>query len=127
VPELSDSQRRKLAELEPRFAAMRLVDAFERKWEIQFRCTVCGTAKTWRRDVMLGKARALLGLTMAEIQRRTPCPRCGCRMPQMAMSGVFDPAHLAEQYRWEAIAALADAGLNPDDYGYGWRRPAARR
>ena len=76
---------------------------------------------------MLGRARPLLGLTMAQIQKRTPCPRCGYRMPAMAPSGgVLEPGDLAEQFRWEVITALSEAGLNPADYGYGWRPPATR-
>ncbi|AZS19191.1 hypothetical protein [Caulobacter sp. FWC26] len=127
MPELSDQQRRRMTELDPRFAALRLVDALERKMEIVFRCTACGTSRSWRRDVMLGRARPLLGLTMAQIQKRTPCPRCGYRMPAMAPSGgVLEPGDLAEQFRWEVITALSEAGLNPADYGYGWRPPATR-
>jgi ribosomal protein L37AE/L43A len=127
MPELSDSQRRKMAELDPRFAKARLVDAVELKWEIVFRCTVCGTSKSWRRDTMLGRARTMLNMTMAEIQRRVPCPRCGAHMPAMAQSGVWDPQDHAERFKWEAIEALRAAGLNPLDYGYGWRPPAAGR
>lgn len=124
MPELSDQQRRKLTALEPRFAQLRLVEAFERKMEIQFICIDCRTSRTWRRDVMLGRASSLLGATMSEIQRRTPCPRCGRRMPAMsAIGGVWDAGELADQFRWEAISALAEAGLNPGDYGYGWRPP----
>lgn len=126
MPELSDPQRRKMAQLEPRFAALRLVDALERKMEIVFRCTACGTSRSWRRDVMLGRARSLLAMTMAQIQRRTPCPRCGDRIPAMAPGGgVLDPGDLAEQFRWEAVTALSEAGLDPADYGYGWRPGAA--
>ncbi|PZR35504.1 hypothetical protein [Caulobacter segnis] len=128
MPELSDQQRRKMAELEPRFAALRLVDALELKMDIRFRCVACGTSRSWRRDTMLGRARRLLGATMAQIQRRAPCPRCGYRMPVMvAVGGVLDPGPLAEQFRWEAITALSEAGLNPADYGYGWRPPPAGR
>ena len=128
MPELSDQQRRKMAELEPRFARMRLVDALEHKMEILFRCTACGTSRSWRRDTMLGRARRLLGTTMAEIQRRTPCPRCGYRMPAMAPhGGVLDPGNLAERFRWDAITALSEAGLNPTDYGYGWQPPSKKR
>ena len=128
MPELSDQQRRKMAELDPGFARLRLVDALERKMEILFRCTACGASRSWRRDTMLGRARRLLGATMTEIQKRTPCPRCGYRMPAMAPSGgVLDPGDLAERFRWEVITALSDAGLNPGDYGYGWRPPQDRR
>jgi len=123
MPELSDRQRRKIAELETWFASARLVEALERNWEIHFRCTVCGATKTWRRDTMLGRARGLLGLTMAQIQARTPCPQCGARTPAMWMSGVIDPGPEAEPLRWALINALLDAGLRPSDYGYGWRPP----
>lgn len=124
MPELSDQQRRKLTELEPWFASARLIDALERRWEIQFRCTVCGASKTWRRDTYLGRARALLGATMAEIQRRVPCPQCGTRMPMMTPSGVIEPGPDAESLRWELISTLVDAGLKPSDYGIGWRPPS---
>lgn len=127
MPELSDSQRRKLVELEPRFAATTLVRALELKWEIHFQCTACRSTKTWRHDTMLGRAKALLKLTMAEIQRRTPCPRCGARMPAMAQSGIWDPQDLAEQFKWDAIEGLRRAGLDPLDYGYGWRPPTGQR
>ena len=122
MPELSGQQRRRMAELEPRFANLRLVDAVELKMEILFRCTACGTSRSWRRDTMLGRARGLLGATMAEIQRRTPCPRSCYRLPAMAAhGGVWDLQHLAEQLRWDAISALTEAGLDPTAYGYGWR------
>lgn len=128
MPELSDQQRRKMAELEPRFARLRLVDALELKMEILFKCTACGTSRSWRRHTMLGRARKLLGATITEIQKRTPCPRCGYRMPAMAPSGgVLDPGDLADRFRWDAITALSEAGLNPADYGYGWRPPQDRR
>jgi endogenous inhibitor of DNA gyrase (YacG/DUF329 family) len=127
MPELSEQQRRKMVELDARFAAARLVDALELKWDITFRCAACGTSKTWRRDTMLGRARPLLGSTMAEIQRRTPCPRCGRRMPQMNFSGMEGPGPLADQLRAELINTLIDAGLKPTDYGIGWTPSAARR
>jgi len=126
VPELSDQQRRKLVELEPWFASARLIDALERRWEIHFRCTGCGATKTWRRDTFLGRARPLLGCTMAEIQKRTPCPHCGGRIPAMVASGVIDPGDGVDRLRWELINALVDAGLKPMDYGIGWA-PAGRR
>lgn len=125
MPELSDQQRRKLAQLDPWLASARLIDALERRWEIHFRCTACGATKTWRRDTMLGRARGLLGATMAEIQRRTPCPQCAARMPAMSVSGVIDPGPAAERLRWELISTLIDAGLKPTDYGIGWQPPAA--
>lgn len=122
MPELSDQQRRRLAELEPRFASARLVDMLELKMEVTFKCLACGATKTWRRDTMLGRAKGLLGLTMAEVQKRAPCPRCGRKMPAMAPSGgVWNPQGLAAQYRAEVMEALAEAGLKPSDYGYGWR------
>ncbi|ADG10943.1 hypothetical protein B7G68_12735 [Caulobacter segnis] len=127
MPELSDQQRRKLMALEPHYAQVRLVDLFERKCELSFRCLACGTSKTWRRDTMLGRARPLLGLSLAEIQRRTPCPRCGAHLAQLTVSGVWEPAELAERFRWEAIDALREAGVDPQALGFGWRAPGARR
>jgi hypothetical protein len=126
MPELSDQQRRKAAELDPWFASARLVDALERHWEIHFRCTTCGATKTWRRDTYLGKARGLLGATMGEIQRRAPCPNCGARMPAMSASGVIDPGDATGRLRWELINTLIDAGLKPTDYGIGWQPPSQR-
>lgn len=113
--------------LEPRFAAARRVDALELKWEITFRCMACGTSKTWRSDTYLGRARPLLGLTMAEIQRRTPCPRCGRRAPQMIFSGIDAPGPHAEHLRYALINTLIDAGLKPSDYGIGWLPSQTRR
>lgn len=128
MPELSDQQQRKIAELEPWFASARLIDALELGWEIHFRCPACGTKKTWRKEVMLGRARALLPTTMAEIQRRTPCPRCGRRGPAMAASGMCNPTpEMAERLRWELINTLIDAGLKPNDFGIGWRPPTGGR
>lgn len=127
MPELSDQQRRKLMALEPHYAQARLVDLFERKCELTFRCLACGTSKTWRRDTMLGRARPLLGLTLAEIQRRTPCPRCGAHLAQLTVSGVWEPQDLAERFRWEAIDALREAGVDPQALGLGWGAPGARR
>jgi hypothetical protein len=127
MPEMSDQQRRKLAELEPWFASARLIDALERRWEIHFRCTVCGATKTWRCDTFVGKAKALLGATMSEIQRRTPCPQCRARMPAMSASGLINPGDGAEHLRWQLINTLIDAGLKPTDYGIGWQPPARRQ
>lgn len=77
MPEPSDSDRRKAAQLEPWLAGARLVDALERGWDIHFRCQFCGTTKTWRRDTLLGRARALLGCTLAQIQRKDLVGRGG--------------------------------------------------
>jgi hypothetical protein len=68
MPEPSDNDRRRAATLDPVFSKARLVDALDRGWEIEFRCQYCSATKTWQRDVLLGRARAYLGLTMAEIQ-----------------------------------------------------------
>jgi hypothetical protein len=124
MPEPSDSDRRKAAQMEPWLASSRLVDALERGWEVHFRCQYCGTTKTWRRDVMVGRARGLLGETFAAIQRKAACPRCPGRLPIIWISGIQEPGARAEQLRWALISTLLDAGLNPSDYGYGWR-PAA--
>lgn len=121
MPELSDQQRRKLMALEPMIATARLVDLLERQCELSFRCLACGTSKTWRRDTMLGRARKLLGLTLADIQRRTPCPRCGAHLAQLRVSGVWDRQDQAERLRWQAIEALREAGIDPRALGYGWR------
>jgi len=121
MPELSDQQRRKLMALDPKLAAARLVDLLERQCELSFRCLACGTTKTWRRDTMLGRARPLLGLTLAQIQRRTPCPRCGAHLAQLGVSGVWEPGELAERLRWRTIEALREAGVDPAALGYGWR------
>jgi len=48
MPEPSDADRRKAAQLDPQFAQARLVDALERGWEIGFRCQYCGASATWR-------------------------------------------------------------------------------
>ena len=121
MPEPSEADRRKAAQLDPAFANARFVDALERGWEIGFRCQYCGAGGTWRRDVMLGRARRLT-CTMAQIQARLPCPRCPGRLPIVTMSGVIDPGD-AERRRWATITLLLDAGLNPTDYGYGWTSP----
>lgn len=123
MPELSDQQRRKMVELEPWFASARLIDALERHWEIHFRCTTCGATKTWRRDTMLGRARRLRGATMAQVQQRTPCPRCGARLPAMSPSGALNGDGDPDRLRWDLINTLIDAGLRPADYGIGWRPP----
>jgi len=120
MPEPSDSDRRRAAALDPQLAGSRLIDALERGWEIGFRCQYCGTGKTWRRDVMLGRARRYLNCTLAEIQARIPCPRCPGRLPIITISGLINPPDLAQR-RWATVMALLDAGLNPTDYGYGWR------
>lgn len=122
MPEPSDNDRRKAAALDPTFAKARLVDALERGWEIEFRCQYCGATKTWRRDVMLGRARAYLGLTMAEIQARAVCQRCPGRFPIMSMSGVVQPNDM-DRRRWELINALLDARIDPSSLGYGWKPP----
>ncbi len=127
MPEPSASDRRKAAQLDRWLSSARLVDALERGWELTFRCQFCGTSKAWRRDTMLGRARHLLGLTLEEIQRRVPCPRCPGRMPSLTMSGVLDPGTHGDRQRWAVIFTLLDAGLNPGDYGYGWRPPGTAR
>lgn len=125
MPEPSDADRRKAAHIAPPFDQARLVDALERGWEITFRCQYCGSSRTWRRDVMLGRARPLLNLTMPQIQARVACPRCPGRIPTMSFSGVMTPAD-PERARWAAVEALLDAGLNPSDYGYGHAPPGPR-
>lgn len=124
MPEPSDSDRRKAAQMEPWLASSRLVDALERGWEVHFQCQFCGTTKTWRRDVMLGRARGLLQESFAAIQRKATCPRCPGRLPIIRISGIQDPGPRAEPLRWALISTLIDAGLNPSDYGYGWRPPS---
>ncbi len=42
MPEPSEADRRKAAQLDPAFANARFVDALERGWEIGFRCQYCG-------------------------------------------------------------------------------------
>lgn len=118
MPEPSDSDRRKAAQLSDTFANVRLVEALERGWEIAFRCQFCGASKTWRRDIMLGRARPLLNCTMTEIQAKAVCPRCPGRMPIMTFNGVLHPADPARA-RWEVMNALMEAGLIPAHYGYG--------
>ncbi|NGM49308.1 hypothetical protein G5B46_06790 [Caulobacter sp. 602-2] len=120
MPERSDAQRRKAAELSPEFAQVRLVEAFEREWEIGFECLHCGARRTWRRDVMLGRARRLLNATMAQIKAKAVCPRCPGRPPAMSFSGLMHPAD-PERARWRAVEALLEAGINPSDYGYGYQ------
>ena len=122
MPEPSDSDRRKAAQLPPEFACFRLVDALERGWEISFRCQYCGTTKTWHRAVMLGRARRYLGCSMAEVQAKAVCPRCPGHMPIMAFSGVIEPDDM-ERRRWDLISTLLDSGIDPLDLGYGWRPP----
>lgn len=122
MPEPSDSDREKAARLPDWFASSRLVEALERDWEIHFRCQYCGASRTWRRDVMLGRAQKALGFTMAEIQRRARCSRCQAPMPIMSMTGVRELGGHAPRARDALIHTLLDAGLNPADYGYGWRR-----
>jgi hypothetical protein len=114
-----------MAQLDHQFAAIRLVEALEKGWEITFRCHYCGATKTWRRDTFLGRARKLLGATMAEIQRKVVCPRCPGHMPIMTFSGVLDLGAGAERARHAMITTLLDAGLNPSDFGYGYP-PAGR-
>lgn len=124
MPEPSARDREKMAALDPAFAGRRLVEALEHGWEIHFRCLYCGTSKTWRRDTYLGKARPLLNATMAEIQKKAACPRCPGRMPVMSFSGVLNHGDGGERARHAMISTLLDAGLNPSDYGYGYRPPA---
>lgn len=122
MPEPSARDRQKAAQLDLAFANRRLVDALERGWEIEFRCQYCGASKTWRRDVMLGRARAYLGMTMADIQARAVCQRCPGRLPIMSFSGVMEPSDM-ERRRWALINTLLDAGLDPTALGYGWQAP----
>jgi hypothetical protein len=122
MPEPSDADRRRAAQLDPQFARARLIDALERGWEIGFRCQYCGASSTWRREIMLGRAKRYLNCTMAEIQTRLPCPRCPGRMPVMTMSGLIAPA--PSQHRRHAVRLLLQhAGLDPVDYGYGLASP----
>ncbi len=122
MPEPSARDREKAAQLDPAFANRRLVDALERGWEIEFRCQYCGSSKTWRRDVMLGRARRYLGMTMVEIQARAVCPRCPGRSPIMSFSGVLEPGDM-ERRSWDLINTLLDSGVDPTALGYGWRAP----
>lgn len=127
MPEPSDSDRRKAAQMEPWLAQARLVDALERGWTLHFRCQFCGASRTWHRDTMLGRARRLLGATLADVQAKAACPRCPGRMPILTMSGVRDPGPQAQRLREAVICDLLDAGLNPSALGYGWRPTPAGR
>lgn len=124
MPEPSDSDRRKAAQLDKELAALRLVDCLENGWDIRLRCQYCGTTKTWGRREMLGRLRARLGLTMDKIQPLAICPRCPGRMPQMQIQNgsyldapPFDPT----TRRRRVIDMLLDARVAPDSLGYGWK------
>ena len=122
MPDPGARDREKAAQIDPAFASRRLVDALERGWEIEFRCQDCGSTKTWRRDVMLGRARRYLGMTMVEIQASAVCSRCPGRWPVMSFSGVLEPGDM-ERRSWDLINTLLDAGVDPTALGYGWRAP----
>ena len=121
MPEPSHSDREKAARLPSWLAQTRLVQSVELRWEVHFRCQFCGAAKTWRRDVMLGRLRPALNATFAQIHKKTRCPRCGGALPIMSVTGVRDPGPMAAGWRRALVEELIDLGLNPADYGYGLR------
>ncbi len=124
MPEPSDSDRRKAAELPAWFANTRLVQALEYQWELHFRCQFCGATRTWRRDTMLGRMRTSLNATLGAIQARARCHRCRHGQAIMTMTGLQDPGPYADAYRRQVVETLLEADLNPADYGYGWRPQA---
>jgi hypothetical protein len=119
MPELSQREREKVAEIDAEVAAVRLVDLLEWRVDLLLRCLVCGKSRTWHRDTMLGARRNLLGSTLRDIQKRIPCS-CRARPVQLLPLGWRAPSQtLPEVLRSEVIKALLDAGLKPWEYGYG--------
>ena len=123
MPEPSQSDRGKAAQLQPALAATRLVDCLERGWDVQFRCQYCGMERTWGRREFLGqRLRKRLARTIAQVQARVFCPQRGCggHWPIVRlMQGGYQDAQTDTPalQRSHLVTLLLDAGVLPEEVG----------
>ncbi len=123
MPEPSQSDRRKAAQLQPAAAATRLLDCLERGWDVQFKCQYCGMERTWGRREFLGKRlRSRLPWTLAQAQASVFCPQRGCGghgpIVRLMRGGYQDPhADTPATQRSHLVMMLLDAGVLPEEVG----------
>lgn len=124
MPEPSDSDRRKAAQLSPDVAATLLIDCVELGHDVWFKCQFCGMERTWgRREMLSRRLRKYLAWPMDKIQRAVVCPVRGCGGPvpilRLLKGGYqdgFDRSDARRRRAW-LIETLLDAGIMPGDVG----------
>jgi hypothetical protein len=123
MPEPSESDRRKAAQLPPAVADARLVDCLAQGLDVRFQCQYCGMERTWTRQDFLGRRlRRRLAWTLARSQASVFCPQRGCgghRPIVRLMKGGYhdDHADTPEGQRAHVVTMLLDAGVLPEEVG----------
>lgn len=124
MPEPSDSDRRKAAQLRSDVAATLLIDCIELSYDVRFKCQYCGMERTWgRREMLSRRLRKYLAWPMDKIQRAVVCPVRGCGGPLPILGLLsggyqdgFDRSDARRRRAW-LIETLLDAGIMPGDVG----------
>jgi hypothetical protein len=124
MPEPSENDRRKAAQLKPDVASTLLIDCVELGHDVYFKCQYCGADRTWGRREMLSKRlRDRLAWPLDRVQRAVTCPMRGCGGPMPIMRLMrggyqdgFDRTDVVKRRAWLA-EALLDAGVLPGDIG----------
>ena len=108
----------------PRFtSSYRLVEILEHGWTIRARCLLCNEHSLIGPAEMLGPLRKYLNARMGELQPRLVCRACSGKDHQLyetnggyrSLGMIHDT--FAASARW-IRSTLAEAGLDPADYGY---------
>lgn len=123
MPEPSDADRRKAAQLPTAVAATRLVDCLTQGLDVRFTCQYCGMERTWgRRDFLGQRLRKRLTWTLAQAQASVFCPQRGCsghRPIVRIMKGGYrdDHADTPAARRAHVVTMLLDVGVLPEAVG----------
>ncbi|MGR4866553.1 hypothetical protein [Caulobacter sp. LARHSG274] len=124
MPEPSDSDRRKAAQLSPKVASTRLIACVEAGHDLWFKCQYCGMERTWgRREMLSRRLRKHLGWTIDRVQRAATCPMKGCggpmpiiRLMKGGYQDGFDRSDARRRRAW-LVETLLDAGIMPEEAG----------
>lgn len=123
MPEPSESDRRKAAQLPPAVADTRLVDCLAQGLDLRFKCQYCGMERTWGRRELLGqRLRKRLAWTIARAQAGVFCPQKGCgghRPIVRLMKGGYRDDHpdTPAARRAHVSTMLMDVGVLPEEAG----------
>lgn len=123
MPEPSESDRRKAAQLPAAVADTRLVDCLAQGLDVRFKCQYCGMERTWaRRDFLGQRLRKRLTWTLARSQAAVFCPQRGCGghrpIVRLTQGGYRDEhAGTPEARRAHVVTMLLDAGVLPEEVG----------
>jgi hypothetical protein len=123
MPEPSESNRRRAAQLPPEVATMRLVDCLAQGLDVRFQCQYCGMERTWTRRQFLGqRLKRRLAWTLAQSQANVFCPQRGCGghrpIVRLFKGGYRDNhADTPEAQRAHLVTLLLDASVLPEEAG----------